>query len=82
MSEDYTKDGELLGATVKDEFDGVEWKPLCSPKTPIPFQYTYDLVWNILENTLVIAHERDMIEGIFMSYVCKISKEISRIKNI
>jgi hypothetical protein len=50
MSEDYTeagvlfspKDAELLGATAKDEF--TEWKPLSSPKTPIPFQYTYDLV--------------------------------------
>ena len=61
---------------------GVEWKPLSSPKTPIPFQYTYDLVWNSLENILVIAHERDMIKGIFMSYVCKTSKEIPRIKNI
>ena len=61
---------------------GVEWKPLSLPKTPIPFQYTYDLVWNRLENTLVIAYERDMIKGIFMSYVCKTSKEIPRIKNI
>jgi hypothetical protein len=26
-----------------------EWKPLSLPKTPIPFQYTYDLVWNRLE---------------------------------
>jgi hypothetical protein len=43
MSEDYTKDGELLGATVKDElYSGVEAFAL--PKTPIPFQYTYDLV--------------------------------------
>ena len=41
-----------------------EWKPLSLPKTPIPFQYTYDLVWNRLENTLVIAYERDMIKGI------------------
>jgi hypothetical protein len=24
MSEDYTKVGEMLGATAKDEFDGVE----------------------------------------------------------
>jgi hypothetical protein len=70
MSEDYTKDGvlfspkdgELLGVMAKDEFS--EWKPLSSPKTPIPFQYTYDLVWNRLENTLVIAYERDMIKGI------------------
>jgi hypothetical protein len=39
MSEDYTKVGEWLGPTVKDEeFDGVEWKPLSSPKTRIPFQ--------------------------------------------
>jgi hypothetical protein len=55
---------------------------LSSPKTPIPFQYTYDLVWNRLENTLVIAYKRDMIKGIQMSYVCKLAKEISRIKNI
>jgi hypothetical protein len=43
MSEDYTKVGEMLGVTVKDEF--VEWSGslLSSPKTPIPFQYTYDL---------------------------------------
>jgi hypothetical protein len=61
---------------------GVEWKPLFSPKTPIPFQYTYDLVLKSLENILVIAYERDMIKGIFTSYVCKTSKEIPRIKNI
>jgi hypothetical protein len=61
---------------------GVEWKPLSSQKTLIPFQYTYDLVSNMLENTLVILHERDMIKGIIMSYVCKTSKEIPRIKNI
>jgi hypothetical protein len=80
MSEDYTKDGESLGATTKDEL----WSGslLYSPKTPIPFQYTYDLVWNSLENALVIAYERDTIKGIFMSYVCKTSKEIPRIKNI
>jgi hypothetical protein len=35
MSEDYTKDGEGCGATAKD---GVEWKPLSSPKTSFPFQ--------------------------------------------
>jgi hypothetical protein len=34
------------------------------------------------ENTLVIAYKRDMIKGIFMSYVCKLAKEIPRIKNI
>jgi hypothetical protein len=42
----------------------------------------YDLVRNTLENTLVIAYKRDMIKGILMSYVCKTSKEIPRIKNI
>jgi hypothetical protein len=47
-----------------DEGWVTEWKLLSSPKTPIPFQYSYDLVWNSLENTLVIAHERDMIKGI------------------
>jgi hypothetical protein len=47
-----------------DERWVTEWKPLSSPKTPIPFQYSYDLVWNRLENTLVIAYERDMIKGI------------------
>ena len=81
MSEDYTKDEELLGAMAKDElWSGVE--ALSSPKTPISFQYTYDLVWNILENTLVMAYKRDMIKGILMSYVCKSTKEVPRIKNI
>jgi hypothetical protein len=43
MSEDYTKDEELVGATARNElWSGVE--ALSSPKTPIPFQYTYDLV--------------------------------------
>jgi hypothetical protein len=43
MSEDYTKVGELLGATAKDESrSGVE--AFFSLKTPIPFQYTYDFV--------------------------------------
>jgi hypothetical protein len=62
-------------------FDGVEWKPLSSPKTPIPFQSMTWFEIN-LKNKLVIAYKRDMIKGILMSYVCKISKEIPRIKNI
>jgi hypothetical protein len=42
MSEDYTKAGEMLGATAKDELRSGS---LCLRlKTPIPFQYTYDLV--------------------------------------
>jgi hypothetical protein len=74
MSKDYTKDGDLLLWTrvlspkgwrfARSDGEGwvTEWKPLFSPKTPIPFQYTYDLVWSRLENTLVIAYERDMIK--------------------
>jgi hypothetical protein len=31
---------------------------------------------------ITIAYERDMIKGIYMSYVCKISFKIPRIKNI
>jgi hypothetical protein len=42
MSEDYTKDGELPGATANDELRSGGL--LSSPKTPIPFQYAYDLV--------------------------------------
>jgi hypothetical protein len=81
MSEDYTNVGEMAWSDGKGWV--TEWKPFSSPKTPIPFQlYTYDLFWNSLENTLVIAHERDMIKGIWMSYVCKSTKEVPRIKNI
>jgi hypothetical protein len=42
MSEDYTKDEEWLGATAKDEL----WSGslLSALKTPISFQYAYDLV--------------------------------------
>jgi hypothetical protein len=42
----------------------------------------YDLACNALKNSLVIAHKRDMIKGIQMSYVYKTSIKISRIKNI
>jgi hypothetical protein len=36
------KDGEMRGATARDELRSGSL--LSSPKTPIPFQYTYDLV--------------------------------------
>jgi hypothetical protein len=43
MSEDYTKVGELLGATAKDEsWSGVE--TFVFAEDSIAFQYTYDLV--------------------------------------
>ena len=80
MSEDYTKVGELFGATAKDElWSGVEAFVFAEDSKSLSI---YDLVWNSLENILVIVHERDMIKGIWMSYVCKTSKEIPRIKNI
>jgi hypothetical protein len=57
MSEDYTKAGEMLGATAKNElWSGVEAFVFAEDSNS--FQYTYDLVWNSLEDTLVIAHEK------------------------
>jgi hypothetical protein len=54
---------------------------LSSPKTPFPFQsMTYHEIY--LKTTLVIAHERDMIKGIEISYVCKGSIKVPRIKNV
>jgi hypothetical protein len=75
------KNGELLGATAKDELRSGS---LClRRRLQFPFvQCTYDLVGDLLEDTLVIVYERDMIKGILMSYVCKTLKEIPRIKNI
>jgi hypothetical protein len=80
MSEDYTKDGELLGATAKDEL----WSGSLCIRRRLQFPFNTPMTWflNSLENTLVIAYERDMIKGIYMSFVCKTSKEIPRIKNI
>jgi hypothetical protein len=80
MSEDYTKVGERSD----DEgwviwWSGVEAFVFAEDSNSLSI---YDLVWNTLENTLVIAYKRDMIKGILMSYVCKTSKEIPRIKNI
>jgi hypothetical protein len=60
-----------------------EWKPLSSPKTPIPFQYTYDLVWKRLEKH--ISHsiwKRHDQRYIYKSNVCSLTKEIAWIKNI
>jgi hypothetical protein len=42
MSEEYTNDGELLGATAKDELQSGN---LClRRRLQFPFQYIYDLV--------------------------------------
>jgi hypothetical protein len=48
----------------------MEWKPVYSPKTPIPFQYTYDLVWNSLENTLVIAYIKETWSKVYLWAMC------------
>ena len=80
MSEDYTKDGELLGATAKDELRSGS---LCLRRR-LQFPFNTPMTWFEidLKNILVIVYERDMIKGIFMSSVCKLAKEIPRIKNI
>jgi hypothetical protein len=79
MSEDYTKDGEQSdGEGWVIRWSGVEAFVFAEDSNSLSI---YDLAWNVLENTLVIAHERDMIKGILKSYVCKTSKEIPRIKN-
>jgi hypothetical protein len=69
----------------------VEWKPCHRHILHFPFQST---TWygNTLESTLVVAlvlkkyafvpNERDMIKGIYMSYVCNVSIKVPRIKNI
>ena len=62
MSEDYTKAGEVLGATAKDELRSGS---LCLRRR-LQFPFNIHMTWfeNRLENTLVIAYERDIIKGI------------------
>jgi hypothetical protein len=62
MSEDYTKDEELLGATAKDELRSGS---LCLRRR-LQFPFNIPMTWFeiYLKSTLVIAHERDMIKGI------------------
>ena len=75
MSEDYTKDGEMLGATAKDELRSGS---LClRRRLQFPFNTPMNWFEIDLKNTLVIACERDMIKGIQMSYECKLAKEIA-----
>jgi hypothetical protein len=74
------KDGEMRGATAKDELRSGS---LCFRRR-LQFPFNIPMTWFEidLKNTLVIAYERDMIKGIQMSYVCNLAKEIARIKNI
>ena len=74
------KDGEMRGATTKDELRSGS---LCLRRR-LQFPFNTPMTWFEidLKNTLVIAYERDMIKGIQMSYVCNLAKEVARIKNI
>jgi hypothetical protein len=80
MSEDYTKAGEMLGATAKDELRSGS----LYLRRRLQFPFNTPMTWFEIDltTTLVIAYKRDMIKGILMSYVCKLAKEIPRIKNI
>ena len=63
MSEDYTKvksDAEWRRRVINT----MEWSgSLVFAEDSISLSI-YELAWNILENSLVIANERDMIKGI------------------
>jgi hypothetical protein len=63
MSEDYTK--LESGAERRRRMNNsMEWSgSLVFAEDPFSLSI-YDLAYNTLENTLVIAHERDMIKGI------------------
>jgi hypothetical protein len=62
MSEDYTKDGVMLGVMAKDELRSGS---LCLRRR-LQFPFNTPMTWFEidLKNTLVIAYERDMIKGI------------------
>jgi hypothetical protein len=57
MSEDYTKDGELLGATVKDELRSGS---LCLRRR-LQFPFNTPMTWFeiLLKNTLVIVYIKE-----------------------
>jgi hypothetical protein len=82
MSEDYTKVEELFGATAKDElWSGVEAFVSAEDSNSLSIHLWLGLkyTWKHISHSI---YKRDMIKGIWMSYVCKTSKEIPRIKNI
>ena len=62
----------------------VEWSGSLCLCRRLQFPFNIPMTWFeiYLKNTLVIAYKRDMIKGMFISYVCKLPKEIPRIKNI
>jgi hypothetical protein len=74
------KNRELLGVMAKYELQS--GSPCLRRRLQFPFNTPMTWFEIHLKNTLVIAYERDMIKGTFMSYVCELAKEISRIKNI
>jgi hypothetical protein len=58
MIEDYTKDGEMLGATAKDELRSGS---LCLRRR-LQFPFNIPMIWfeKLLENTLVIAYIKEI----------------------
>jgi hypothetical protein len=82
MSEDYTKVGEMLGVTAKDElWSGVEAFVFAEDSNSLSIYLWLGLkyTWKHISHNI---YKRDMIKGILISYVCKLAKEIPRIKNI
>jgi hypothetical protein len=76
------KDGVMLGATAKEEWwSGVEAFVFAEDSNSLSIHLWLGLkfTWKHISHSI---YKRDMIEGIFMSYVCKTSKEIPGIKNI
>ena len=75
MSEDYTKVGELLRATAKDElWSGVEAFVFVEDSKSLSI---YDLAWNTLENTLVIAYIKRYDQRYTYELCVQISKRSS-----
>jgi hypothetical protein len=59
MSEDYTKDGVMLGVMAKDELRSGS---LCLRRR-LQFPFNTPMTWFEID-LLVIVHKRDMIKGI------------------
>jgi hypothetical protein len=80
MSEDYTNVGELLGVTAKGELRSGS---LCLRRR-LQFSFNTPMTWFEIDLKHIShsIYKRDMIKGIFISYVCKSTKEVPRIKNI
>jgi hypothetical protein len=63
-----------------NDTDRVEWKPCLRGRLHFPFNLR--LIIEIYLKTHSRRHKRDMIKGIYMSYVCKVSIKVLRLKYI